>query len=158
MIVFTETWLKDDILDSELTDRYTLYRCDRSTATSQYRRGGGVLIGVKSELKSTSVSLTGDDALEQTAVSIELMNSKIFVCSIYLPPNSNPVLYETHSACIQQLTSLTKDDDRIFVLGDYNLPNLCCIYDDDLHCYLPTNASSEPELTLVECMLLASLR
>lgn len=158
VIVFTETWLKDDILDSELTDCYKLYRCDRNSATSQFRRGGGVLIGVKTGLMSTSVTFSEDAILEQTAVCIELKDEKIFLCTVYLPPNSDPALYETHSTCVQQLTSLARACDKMIVLGDYNLPGLCWQYDEDMNCFLPINASTESELALVESMLPTGLQ
>ncbi|EDW34916.1 GL14104 [Drosophila persimilis] len=48
VIVFTETWLKPDILSSEvLAGRYTTFRKDRSS-----RRAGGVLIAVDSYVTS----------------------------------------------------------------------------------------------------------
>lgn len=57
VVVFTETWLNDNIMDTELTNEYVIYRCDRSPATSQFRRGGGVLIGVKRHLQSNVYAL-----------------------------------------------------------------------------------------------------
>ena len=116
------------------------------------------MIGTKTELNSTTVTLTECDVLEQTAVCIETNSGRIFICAVYLPPNSDPVHYETHTAGIQQLTSLAKDCDKLIVLGDYNLPNLCWRYDDEMNCFLPTNASTEPELALVESMLLTGLQ
>lgn len=42
IVVFTETWLKPEILNSKvLPNKYTTYRCDQPD-----RRGGGVLIAV----------------------------------------------------------------------------------------------------------------
>lgn len=51
IIVFTETWLVDDIYDSELFDgRYLVWRRDRDYSRTAQKRGGGVLIAVKREL------------------------------------------------------------------------------------------------------------
>ncbi|XP_053686529.1 uncharacterized protein LOC128736071 [Sabethes cyaneus] len=135
-----------------------LYRCDRNSATSQCQRGGGVLIGVKINLKSTTVSFTEADMLEQTAVRIEMKDGNIFICAVYLPPNSDPVLYERHAACTQQLSLLAKDRDKTIVLGDYNLPHLRWDYDDEMNCFLPMNASAESELTLVQSLLMTGLQ
>jgi len=55
VIVFTETWLKPEVLSSEVfPSKYTTYRLDRPS-----RRGGGVLIAVDSEL--TSEVITSDE-------------------------------------------------------------------------------------------------
>ncbi|KAH8272255.1 hypothetical protein KR018_001498, partial [Drosophila ironensis] len=46
VIVFTETWLKSDILNSEIfPNKYSIFRRDRP-----HRRGGGVLIAIDSKL------------------------------------------------------------------------------------------------------------
>ena len=47
LVVFSESWLKEGILDSELSSNYQFFRRDRSSATSNLSRGGGTLIGVK---------------------------------------------------------------------------------------------------------------
>lgn len=43
------------------------------------------------------------------------------------------------------------------MLGDYNLPHLIWSYDDEINAYLPTNASSESEITLTESVLSVGL-
>ena len=47
IIILTETWLRDDVADTELVlDNYSVYRRDRDD-NSKSNRGGGVLIVVK---------------------------------------------------------------------------------------------------------------
>jgi len=53
IIAFSETWLSDNISNSELNiNNYAIYRCDRSLSNSNCDVGGGVLIAVDSNLKS----------------------------------------------------------------------------------------------------------
>lgn len=72
VIVLTETWLRSDISDAELTSDYTLFRCDRSVSTSMFTRGGGVLVAVKSTLRFSEVSLSNCSQLEQVVVCAKL--------------------------------------------------------------------------------------
>lgn len=52
--VLTETWLGDDILNSELGfDSYNVFRTDRSVNTSKYTRGGGGVRILTENLKET---------------------------------------------------------------------------------------------------------
>lgn len=45
IILITETWLQNDILNSELFDmRYDVFRCDRDLILCNKASGGGVLI------------------------------------------------------------------------------------------------------------------
>ena len=68
IFMFNETWLKKLIKDSELfpTNIYKVFRLDRSVKThpfdlnnpSEFRNnGGGVLIGIKRDLKIVSTKL-----------------------------------------------------------------------------------------------------
>jgi len=57
IIILTETWLLLDILDSELgLASFQVLRLDRSIRTSQYSRGGGVPIAIKSHLQASVIS------------------------------------------------------------------------------------------------------
>ncbi|XP_055604337.1 uncharacterized protein LOC129752587 [Uranotaenia lowii] len=47
--------------------------------------------------------------------------------------------------------------DSVIVVGDYNLPQLQWIFDHDLNSYLPTNASTEAEISLTEILFSAGL-
>ena len=49
VVAVTETWLNDNILDSEiLSHGYSIYRHDRDSS----KRGGGVLLAVKQSIES----------------------------------------------------------------------------------------------------------
>ncbi|XP_055527695.1 uncharacterized protein LOC129720266 [Wyeomyia smithii] len=157
VLVFTETWLRPDIIDSELSSDYSLFRCDRSERTSELSRGGGVLIAIKNNITSTLISLPNSSHLEQVAVRVHLPSRSLYICCIYLRPNSNADVYAAHSAAIGAMSDQVDTTDVIMVLGDYNLPHLRWQCDADLNGYLPSNASSEQEIVLTETLLACGL-
>lgn len=157
VIVLTETWLRPDVASAEFAANYSVFRCDRSAASSTLQRGGGVLIAVKASLSCSSVELVDCGNIEQVAVRVNLCKTKIYVCGIYLRPNSPPALYSTHEAAVHQICERAMDSDRIVIVGDYNLPQLVWSYDEDVNSLLPSNASTEQEIALVESMVASGL-
>lgn len=153
VIALTETWLNDDIGNAELSSEYTIFRCDRNNLTSTLKRGGGVLIAVRNNLKASQVQLTNCESLEQVCVRVQLNSLAIYICCIYLRPNSNPCLYSNHASSIQEMLESSDSSDSIVVVGDYNLPHLQWQLDTDLNSYIPLNASSEQEISLCETVL-----
>ena len=76
MICIVETWLCDDILNSEIAlPGYQLYRRDRN------RHGGGVLIYVKDHFVCSI--LPSADNLEIITVSVFYGPSKVFISLFY---------------------------------------------------------------------------
>ncbi|KAL1400491.1 hypothetical protein pipiens_007388 [Culex pipiens pipiens] len=153
VIAFSETWLNAKIVDSELSSDYTFYRADRSRETSVLERGGGVLIGVKKRFHPEPIHLRGGEKLEQIAVRIPLPGKTLFVCCVYIPPNSDATIYTQHSSCVQQLCDLAQGPDEVIVVGDYNVPNLSWHFDEDINGYLPSGQSTEQEVALIEDVL-----
>ncbi|XP_055591010.1 uncharacterized protein LOC129743084 [Uranotaenia lowii] len=156
-ILISETWLNDKFQNCELSSNYSIYRCDRSAETSTAQRGGGVLIAVKKELNAIPITLEGCEHLEQTIVRIRTDPGYLYLCCIYLRPNSCLRNYETHFAAVQRIMNLATALDSVIVVGDYNLPQLQWIFDHDLNSYLPTNASTEAEISLTEMLFSAGL-
>lgn len=89
---------------------------------------------------------------------IRLRGFSLYVVAVYIPPRSNPDLYAAHSSAIQQIVDTMSGTDIIMSLGDYNLPNLNWQLDEDINGYVPSNASSEQELTLVETVFASDLQ
>jgi len=87
--ILTETWLSDDISNSELCfDGYLIFRCDRNLRTSNCRRGGGSLIAVKKELRPTLIT-TSFDTCEQVFVRLTLASGlSVLLAGVYLPPGT----------------------------------------------------------------------
>ena len=158
VIALTETWLGSDILNSELSSDYVIHRLDRNPSTSLMHRGGGVLIGVKRHLRCKVISLTNADSVEQVAVCISLPKQSVYICCVYIRPNSEPAIYSRHASCVQELCELAATTDTVIALGDYNLPRLSWEFDTDVNSYIPTNASSEQEIALTQSILACGLQ
>ncbi|XP_055614870.1 uncharacterized protein LOC129761181 [Toxorhynchites rutilus septentrionalis] len=152
-LVLTETWLRADISDCELSSEYQFFRCDRNPVTSQFSRGGGVLIAVKSNYSCAVVPLEDCGHLEQVAVRISLLYRTLYITAIYLRPLSSPALYTSHTNALQTIMDGCSSKDVILALGDYILPPLSWVIDENMNGYLPSNASTEQELALTEPML-----
>ena len=113
-----ETWLKPDILSSEvLAGRYTTFRKDRSS-----RRAGGVLIAVDSYFTSEHFTVQVQQELEFLCVKLILPAFAIFITCSYIPPSSDISIYEQHLSALTAVSSSLSDKDRMIVLGDFNLP------------------------------------
>ena len=111
-IVLTETWLHDHIYSNELLPTgYTIYRRDRSS------KGGGVMLAVKSALKSTQ--LTVPDNLEVVTISVDAYHS-FTICAVYIPPNSKNDYIQDLYSYLNTLTSSA----NIILLGDFNAPDV----------------------------------
>ncbi len=58
-IILTETWLSENFLNCELgLLNYNVYRYDRCNLTSLCTRGGGVLIGIRKDIRSSLISIS----------------------------------------------------------------------------------------------------
>ena len=89
IVIFTETWLKANVKDSEfLLIGYNIFRCDRSPLTSDAKKGGGVLIVVRSNIVVQKL-VNPDDSLEQLFVLLKFDNLEVTIGSIYIPPGSS---------------------------------------------------------------------
>lgn len=123
IFILTETWLTSDITDAELgLTGYTIFRCDRCKDTSDKLRGGGTLIAIKNKFQPTSI-IPPSVNVEQLFVSISLGKTSILICSVYLPPGSETVKYESHTMSMDQIWQ-SYNFDLGMVCGDFNLPNV----------------------------------
>lgn len=119
-ICLTETCLNKDILDSKiLPSGYNVYRKDRAA-----RRGGGVLIAIKSSYSSCQVKLPRNcEELEVILVGIDhlLNDRKILFINCYRPHNDKHFI-QTFKVLLNSI-QLNKYFATI-ILGDFNLPNI----------------------------------
>lgn len=119
IIVLSETWLNENFLDSEICHSgYMVYRYDRNSKTSKLDRGGGVLIAVRSNLKSHLIT-NPDVSIEQLFVNVS--DLKLTVGAVYIPPQSPEQLYGKLSKSFVSIRNQFPDSELIFV-GDFNLP------------------------------------
>lgn len=142
IIALTETYLSEEIMSEELQlTNYHIYRQDRNSLTSSQCSGGGVLLAISKHLHTTPISITCK-SLEQLFVAISLRSLKVIIGVTYIPPNSPASTYELHAASVEEV-SLNYPDHKLFLIGDYNLPNAVWGNDNELsaisHAYLSPN-------------------
>lgn len=141
-VCVTESWLKEGIQNLELfPPTYNVYRRDRNMELSGKSDGGGVLIGINSDLISHCVSKWSTDGIiEDLWVSIVLNGGKkLFICCVYVPPHAvlnNFILFFNK---LEEIFNSNPNDEFIIV-GDFNLSNITWKYDVDNKSYLPFNA------------------
>ena len=129
VIVFSETWLNQDIHDSELgMDGYNIYRKDRSELTSLKCWGGGVMIAVRGCYQSFLI-INEQESVEHIFVSVCSGSEKMIVGAVYLPQPLSVDTVQAHCSAIDSLLQRYPKHD-LCLLGDYNLPNVNWINDD----------------------------
>lgn len=136
---FTESWLNNTHLNSEFfpEDIFQIFRRDRT-----HKGGGGVLIAVRASLNCEQVFFRNHDQIECECIKIKSPTSFIYVYVGYIPPNSDVSVYRDHNEAINSID--LNENDKMLVLGDYNLPGIEWIWDDELGSFLPTNFNYEP--------------
>ena len=136
VLAISETWLNSSILNAEVEIQgYRIHRLDR-----KYKRGGGVCIYVRNNLKSKvlkDLSYISNLGLHQLWVQIQLnKNKSIIVCVTYKPPNC-PV------TCI-------KDEFKSMFIEAFMMQPQIVIM-GDLNCNLLNNSSVEVKVLLDTC-------
>lgn len=116
------------------------------------------LVGIKKHLRCKLVPRFDADSIEQIAVCVSMPFQSIYICCVYIRPNSDPSVYSDHASYVQRLCSLAGTMDTVIVLGDYNLPRLTWEFDADMNSYIPTNASSEQEIALTHTIRACGLQ
>ncbi|CAH0730476.1 unnamed protein product, partial [Brenthis ino] len=123
LIVATETWLNESVMDSELfSEDFNIYRRDRQSTKLSTKRGGGVLFAVSKKYISRRIEHY-ESAHEDLWINIKLNNSgmskNILVCVLYLPP---PVVPNTLNLILDNISSnLQSYQGEVLILGDFNL-------------------------------------
>ena len=125
IILFSETWLNDDDLDSLYTyPKYNLYRHDR---ISVYRGGGlcayvdeGISCSIE---KFKLLNLCNENIEVQWLYSVKGNGRKSVICNVYRPPNGSIVSFcDVMKALLLQIEDLDNYD--LFILGDFNVNTL----------------------------------
>jgi len=113
-----ETWVKNYILDSELSfNGYVLFRRDRKNSAKQ--GGGGLLLLVRDSLKPVIVSDFPDSTVEFLSCNIECGGDKTLICICYRPD------YSTLEADRELYSIIDQIDSKYYVIGgDFNFREL----------------------------------
>lgn len=103
--IFTETWLyNNNNNSSELGfHNFSTFRCDKSSLTSSFSRGGGVLISISDKYVSSKFDII-INSLELCFVLIKFNSSKkLIIDSVYFSPSSNSNLYIEYFNVVENL-------------------------------------------------------
>ena len=102
IIAVTETWLTDNISDSELLEYgYTIYRRDR-----QVKIEGGVLLAVKSNISSNRRFDHDGSDLETACIELSRPDStKLLVTVTYRPPNADLEFLNSFTVLLKEFTT-----------------------------------------------------
>lgn len=123
IIVLTETWLSPDIENAELGFiGFQVYRLDRNPYNSSFSRGGGVLIAIKTTLKSHPILLNVAN-VDQVFALLSVNSNNFLVGCVYLPPLSPLSIVESHLSSIENVLSNNKPH-SIILCGNYNIPHI----------------------------------
>ena len=119
IIAVTETWLTEDVLDSELLiPGFTLYRKDRFNVRDA--KGGGVLVYINSQLVSIAVDKLNSKECESLFIQIGNIHKDGILFGICYRSNTASD-YEIE----QMLDAIaTASSSRLVVVGDFNYPNI----------------------------------
>lgn len=120
VLAVTVTWLQDDLLNNEILSArtYSIFRKDRQGN----RRGGGVLLAVKSDI--LAYRRTDLEPINSEILVCELQPSngfKISFCVCYRPPDCTKFIryFENLLKSLHEL-----DCGRICMVGDFNMPDV----------------------------------
>ena len=121
MIVITESWLHEGVLDAEINiPNYVLYRADRDSS----RTHGGCAMWVRYDLSSQLVVSHSNAWVETLIVKIKTLETLVMVN--YRPPDSNTEKFDQAMQICQKAINLTMKEDtkirNILDYGDYNFP------------------------------------
>lgn len=116
-----ETFL-DQTVDNETIsiNGYMLERKDRGESNqSIVQKGGGIVIYVNNNLQYDRRNDIETHDIESIWIEIKLKNSKPFlVCSVYRPPSSTSVWFDSFSKEIEKAFSFS---DEVYIMGDINI-------------------------------------
>lgn len=96
--------------------------------------------------------MTYRNDIEYVCVKIRTKNKTIhWIYNAYISPNSDLSIYERHLECINQIKIAPKE--LLIVVGDFNLPNVAWILNEENCDYYPTNyGNRKPEHFLFSMM------
>ncbi|XP_046806162.1 uncharacterized protein LOC124419723 [Lucilia cuprina] len=127
-----------------MCSKFQIYRRDRVG-----KEGGGVLIAVSTLFPSEEIILNEVHDIEFIATCVKTKLKTIFITCSYIPPASSIQIYERHSTAIKLVVNLSKPDDLIIVLGDFNIPNIIWSKTPDSS-FLSPSINSESSLDFID--------
>lgn len=120
IICLTETWLSNDIFDTELFDTdYEVIRLDRSHEITKKKRGGGVLLALKQEFKFRTLDHLENMSDKFESVCVRISGPlKLDLCLVYFPYQK----LESIKTFIKLIEKRDPNlDHNLLFLGDFNI-------------------------------------
>ncbi|XP_058827923.1 uncharacterized protein LOC131687854 [Topomyia yanbarensis] len=148
MYVFTETWLNSNTLSKQIFGS-SVYRQDRNNDNSSKQSGRGVLIACSTKFKSRLVSLSNCGSIEQTWIALTLTHCTLYICVLYIPPDrvNDADLIDQPLHSLSLITDQIGFNDRIIILGDFNLPGIKWVRSSSNYLYPDANSSTKAPAT-----------
>ena len=117
IIGITESWAKEDILDNELAiDGYTMFRKDRQNQNERGHGAGGVVLYVKTDIKSVErKDISNDKFKECLWCEIESGTKKLLIGVCYRPPGVDE---NTDNGLCELINRVSKES--VVIMGDFN--------------------------------------
>ncbi|KAF0715593.1 Uncharacterized protein FWK35_00034356, partial [Aphis craccivora] len=97
-------------------------KLDRNPNNSSFSRGGGVLIAIKSSLKSHPVPLNVSN-VEQVYAVMSINTNNFLVGCVNLPPVAPLIIVESHLSSVENVISNLKPH-SVILCGDFNIPHI----------------------------------
>lgn len=158
VLTITETWLHAGHKNNEfISSKYRVFRKDRCDTNINAERGGGVLIAVRTDIDCEPFSIDCMVNLESICVKFPLNKGYLYIYCLYIQPTAKFEVYEAHCNAITVLKSQLSTDDMIIIVGDFNLPSVQWIENDDNFDFLPIIGESSSERAVIAKYVTSSL-
>lgn len=159
VITLTETWLNPTTDNNQefMDSNYEVFRKDRMNASSiKEKSGGGVLIAVKRTLECELVNMPELSTIESICVKIKSSKSATFVYCTYIQPSADFSMYVRHMKAISAIRGNVNHNDNIVILGDFNLPIIKWMPNNDGFDMIPLVGESQSTRANIGRMVLQS--
>ena len=117
VICVTETWLNDKIDTSELLDKYSVYRSDRTMSSNQSAHGD-VFAAVRNYIESNEIKAELPECF--IACQILLISEPVQIICLYNPPKNSSFRY-SHENCTRLIGTFPGKTPSA-ICGDLNFP------------------------------------
>ena len=119
ILVCTETWMKSgDEVWFQTSDLYRAgYRI--TEARRQGKRGGGIGLIHKLNVKANKISSGNNEAFEQAVWKLQTSNRTLHVCAIYRPPDTSERLFIDDFT--EFMVDVIAEYSNLIVVGDFNM-------------------------------------
>lgn len=124
VICLVETWLSDDLLNSELfPSDYSVIRRDRNFDSVNRKRGGGVLLAHKpiGSVQTIDLSVVYNNLplIDILGCTITINRYKLYIYVLYIPPDISAYEFEYFFELFEDINACISDN--ILILGDFNI-------------------------------------